>query len=457
MVTATRYMERDIESQLLVWRESGFRKPLIVRGARQVGKTRALKEFGARYYTNVAYFSLEKLNEDTPSEFAQFFETTKDPHRIVKNLSVAGNVRIVPQDTLVIFDEIQDCPAALGSLKYFCDEAPEYHIACAGSLLGVALASDGAFPVGKVTFIDMAPMNFSEYLLAVGEDALDSYCNDLDTLAPIPDMFNARLLELLQIYFVLGGMPEIVATWAATGDIEQADKSLSDLVGSYERDFAKHGGHRMYPKISRTWASLPSQLAKENKKFMYGLVRKGARAREYEDAIVWLENAGLLKRVTRSSKPGIPMSAYDDVEAFKLYCLDVGVLRKHSGMHPSAFMASDKLFVEFKGAFAENYLLQALMPQIDTTPRYWTNEKPPHEIDFLIQVDDRVVPIEVKSGSVVKSTSLRYYARKHTEQTPLRVRFSLLNLSLDNDVLNIPIYLAHQAVRLIKLALDRVV
>lgn len=455
LASAGSYMERDVLADFLAWKESPFRKPLIVRGARQVGKTYALKEFGRRNYENVAYFSLEKVDEDTPSEYAQFFELTKDPARIVQNLSIAGNVTIEPGKTLLILDEIQDCPAAVKALKYFCDEAPEYHVSCAGSLLGVALASEGSFPVGKVTFVDMHPMTFSEYLRAVGEGALDSYLESLEAAEPVPNLFDARLKDHLRAYFALGGMPEVVLTWAATRNIQQADKALSDLVSSYERDFSKHGGARAYPKIAKVWASLPGQLAKENKKFVYGVVREGARAREYEDAIVWLENAGLLTLVSRSSRPGIPLSAYDDAGIFKAYCLDVGVLRECSGMTPSAFSLDEKLFAEFKGAFAENYVLQALLPQVKVAPRYWTNDKPKHEVDFLLQIDDALVPVEVKSGENVKSPSLQYYARKYPEQTPLRVRFSLLNLTFEGGVLNIPLYLADRATDLIRLALQR--
>lgn len=452
-VGAGTYMERDVLADLLAWKRSPLRKPLIVRGARQVGKTRVLKEFGRLCYENVAYFSLEKINEDVQSEYAQFFELTKNPSRIVQNLSIAGNVAIEPGKTLLILDEIQDCPAAVRALKYFCDEAPEYHVVCAGSLLGVALASEGSFPVGKVSFVDMYPMTFSEYLRAVGETSLDSYLASIDIAEPVPDMFDARLKEHLRAYFALGGMPEVVLTWALTRNIDLADKALTDLVSSYERDFAKHGGAQAYPKIARVWASMPAQLARENKKFVYGVVREGARAREYEDAITWLENAGLLTLVRRASKPGIPLSAYDDAGAFKAYCLDVGVLRECSGMTPSAFSLNEGLFAEFKGAFAESYVLQASLPHIKVAPRYWTNDKPKHEVDFLLQVDDAIVPVEVKSGENVKSPSLRYYARKYPEQTPLRVRFSLLNLTYDAGVLNIPLYLADHAMKLIRLAL----
>ena len=444
-------MERDIVASLESWKASRKRKPLILRGARQVGKTWALKEFGRLNYERVAYFSLEKLNPDTPSEYAQFFEGTNDPRRIIDSLSLAGNVSIKPGSTLVILDEIQDCPAALSTLKYFCEDAPEYHVACAGSLLGVALASnEQSFPVGKVTFRDMRPATFSEFLRATGSANLDEYCRSIEKPAAIPDLFANQLTEKLQQYFAVGGMPEAVQAWNDERDFEAVDQVLGDLIDSYERDFAKHGGTAGFAKISRIWNSLPTQLARENKKFLFGLVREGARAREYEDALVWLENAGLVTRVTRSTQPGIPLSAHDEASAFKLYCLDVGILRRLARLHHSAFGLKSDLFAQFKGAFAENYALQALVGQLDAAPRYWLNEKPRHEVDFLMQVDNDVIPVEVKSSDNVKSPSLNYYRRKYSDDTPLAMRMSLRNLTHEDGMLSLPLYLADHAVRLAK-------
>ena len=426
-------MERDIVASLVSWKESRKRKPLILRGARQVGKTWALKEFGNRNYEQVAYFSLEKLSPERPSEYAQFFEMTNDPRRIIESLSLASGVSIKPGSTLLVLDEIQDCPAAISSLKYFCEDAPDFHVACAGSLLGVSLASnEQSFPVGKVTFRNMFPATFSEFLRATGSANLDEFCRSIEAPSAIPDLFANQLLEKLQQYFAVGGMPEAVETWNEGRDYDAVDQVLGDLIDSYERDFAKHGGKAGFAKISRIWNSLPTQLARENKKFLFGLVREGARAREYEDALVWLENAGLVTRVTRSSRPGIPLASHDEESAFKLYCLDVGVLRRLSRLRPSAFGMRGDLFAQFKGAFAENYALQALAPQLDTAPRYWLNEKPRHEIDFLVQVDNGIVPVEVKSGENVKSLSLGYYRRKYADCTPLSVRMSLRNLSCEN-------------------------
>lgn len=448
-------MERDILHKLDAWKASPYRKPLMVKGARQVGKTWALKEFGARRYRNYVYLTLEEIAPGVPSEYAQLFESTRDPKRVIANISFATGKPIDPGETLLILDEIQDCPAAVGMLKYFCDEAPEYHIACAGSLLGVRLTRDtSAFPVGKVEFLDMHPMTFSEYLRGVGAGSLDSYINEIAGFDAIPDIFANQLREHLCRFFAVGGMPEAVARWAQTSDMGQADAVLSNLLDSYERDFAKHGGACQFAKISLVWNSIPAQLARENKKFMWGLVREGARAREYENAVEWLVDAGLLQRVKLNAGRGIPLSAYDDSSAFKAYGFDVGLLRRHSRLDATAFANDERLLSEFKGAFAEDYVLQSLVPQLDVEPRYWTNEKPKYEVDFLLQIKNTLVPVEVKAGEVVDSPSLRYYTRKNADTTPLRVRFSMRNLAYNDGLLNIPLYLAHRAIPLIEQALE---
>lgn len=446
-------VERDILQQLESWKDSPYRKPLLLKGARQVGKTWALKEFGRTRYRNVAYFSLENITPTRPSEYAQFFELTKDPHRIRENLALASGQPINPGETLIILDEIQDCPAAIGSLKYFYEDAPEFHLACAGSLLGVALREQGSFPVGKVDFMDMYPLTFSEYLRATGNENLDTYCKQIASFEVVPDIFAHSLEEKLRAFFITGGMPESVLRWIETGDVELVQKVLADLLDSYQQDFAKHGGAAQYAKISLVWASLPLQLSRENKKFMYGLVKEGARAREYEEAIQWLSKAGLLYKIFRSTGPGIPITAYDIPNAFKIYSLDVGLLRRMSHLDPHAFAEGGRLFSEFKGALTENYLLQSLVPQLETMPRYWACDKPPHEVDFLIQAGNHIIPLEVKSGRSITSTSLKYYGTHYPEQTPLRVRFSLKNLALDGNLLNIPLWLADESARLVALAL----
>ncbi len=444
-------MERLIINDLVRWKESKHRKPLILKGVRQVGKTWVLKEFGKRYYENVAYF-----NFDEHEEYKQFFEKTKDVKRILQNLMMASGQTMKPEKTLVIFDEIQECPNALNTLKYFCENAPEYHVACAGSLLGIALSKPGSFPVGKVDFLEIWPMTFTEFLIANGDDNLAKYLNSVTEFAPLPEAFFNPLCEKLKMYFVTGGMPESVSSWTEDHSVEQMQGVLFNILGAYERDFAKHPDPKDFPKISMIWKSIPSQLARENKKFIYKAVKEGARAREYEDALQWLCDANLTYKIYRSSAPGLPISAYDDLSAFKLYMVDVGLLRRLALLAPSAFSEGNRLFVEFKGALSENYVLQAVKNQFEAIPRYWATDHPRYEVDFLIQRENDIIPVEVKSEGNVESRSLRLYKEKFSDKVPLRVRFSLKNLKIDDDLLNIPLCMADQADRLIGLALKSI-
>lgn len=442
-------MERLIMNDLIKWKDSRFRKPIILKGVRQVGKTWILREFGKRYYKNIAYF-----NFDEHMEYKQFFETTKDVDRILQNLMLAGGVKITPNDTLIIFDEVQDCPDVLNSLKYFCENAPEYHVACAGSLLGIALAKPASFPVGKVDFLHVNPMTFTEFLMANGDENLVNYLEQVNRIEAVPDAFYNPLYEKLKMYYITGGMPESVKMWTQERDADQMQTVLSNIIGAYERDFAKHAGAQDFPKISLIWKSIPSQLARENKKFIYKAVKEGARAREYEDALQWLVDAELISKIYCSSAPGLPISAYDDLSAFKLYMVDVGLLRRLSLLAPSAFLEGSRLFVEFKGALTENYVLQALKNQFEAMPRYWTTENPRYEIDFLIQRENDIFPVEVKAESNVESKSLKKFKEKYGEKVKLRVRFSLNNLKLDGDVLNIPLFMADFTDKIIGFALD---
>lgn len=443
-------MERFILKELLNWKNSLYRKPLILKGVRQVGKTWLLKEFGRRYYENTAYF-----NFDENEEYRQFFETTKDVSRILQNLMMASGQKILPEKTLLIFDEIQDCPQVINSLKYFCENAPEYHIASAGSLLGIALAKPSSFPVGKVNFMQIDPMTFSEFLLANGDENLASYLSGIDMLDPLPDAFFNPLYEKMKMYYITGGMPEAVRMWTEARDVDAMQKALSDIIGAYERDFAKHPDSSEFPKISMIWKSVPSQLARENKKFIYKAVKEGARAREYEDALQWLADARLIHKIYRSSAPGLPVSAYDDLSAFKIYLADVGLLRRLAMLSPTAFGEGNRLFTEFKGALTENYVLQTLITQFEGVPRYWSQTNPPYEVDFLIQRDNDIFPIEVKSETNTASKSLRKFKELFGDKVKLRIRFSLDNLKLDGDVLNIPLFMADQTNRLIGIALKR--
>ena len=441
-------MERFILRDLSKWKESKRRKPLILKGIRQVGKTWALTEFG-KQYKNTAYF-----NFDETEEYKQFFETTKEPERLLQNLMMASGQSIKPYETLIIFDEIQACNKALNALKYFREKAPEYHIACAGSLLGITLSKPMSFPVGNVDFIDMRPMTFTEFLLANGDDNLAAYMDGIDAIEPIPDAFFNPLYEKLKMYFVTGGMPEAVRSWAEERDVALMQRTLSAILDAYERDFAKHADNKDFPKLSLIWKSIPSQLSRENKKFIYKAVKEGARAREYEDALQWLCDANLTYKIYRSAAPGLPISAYDDLGAFKLYLVDVGLLRRLSLLAPSAFAEGNRLFVEFKGALSENYALQALVNQFEAMPRYWSTDNPRCEVDFLIQRENDIFPVEVKSETNVESRSLKKYAEKYDDKTPLRIRFSMNNLRLDGNMLNIPLFLADYTDKLIGAALS---
>ncbi|RCX18879.1 hypothetical protein DFR58_104150 [Anaerobacterium chartisolvens] len=441
-------MERLILNDLLKWKLSKHRKPLILKGVRQVGKTWLLKEFGKRYYENVAYFNL-----DEHEEYRQFFETTKDVDRILQNLILASAQKIQAENTLIIFDEIQDCPKVINSMKYFCENAPQYHVACAGSLLGIALSKPSSFPVGKVDFLQINPMSFTEFLMANGDKNLAQYLSSVDTPAPIPDAFFNPLYEKLKMYYVTGGMPEPVLMWTEDRDVEAVQIALSNIIGAYERDFAKHPEISEFPKISMIWRSIPSQLARENKKFIYKAVKEGARAREYEDALQWLVDANLVSKIYRCSAPGLPISAYDDLSSFKLYLVDIGLLRRLAHLAPTAFGEGNRLFTEFKGALSENYVLQALKNQFEVTPRYWSQVNPPYEVDFLIQRENDILPVEVKSESNTESHSLKKFKEKFGDETKLRIRFSLNNLKLDGDMLNIPLFMADYTDKLIGLAL----
>jgi predicted AAA+ superfamily ATPase len=424
-----------------------------LKGVRQVGKTWLLKEFAKTHYGNITY-----LNFDEHPEYKQFFESTKDVDRILQNLIMTSgqiNKQDNPEDTLIVFDEIQECPDALNTLKYFCENTPYYHVACAGSLLGIALSKPASFPVGKVDFWEIMPMTFTEFLMANGDGNFADYMKSVDRIEPIPEAFFNPLYEKLKMYFVTGGMPESVSSWVQDRDVELMQQVLSNILGAYERDFAKHPDPKDFPKISMIWISIPYQLTRENKKFIYKVVKEGARAREYEDALQWLCDANLTYKIYRSTAPGLPISAYDDLSAFKLYMADVGLLRRLSLLAPSAFGEGNRLFVEFKGALSENYVLQALQNQFEAMPRYWTVENPRYEVDFLIQREKDILPVEVKAESNVENRSLKKYKEKYGDKVKLRVRFSLSNLRMDDDLLNIPLFMADHANKIIGIALEQ--
>lgn len=436
-------MERKIIADLCKWKESKRRKPLILRGARQVGKTWILQEFGRKFFDDFLYVNFERQEE-----YKQFFQTTKDVRRILQNLSMASGKKITA-DTLIIFDEIQACEEALNTLKYFCEDAPEYYVVSAGSLLGLKLSQ--GFPVGKVEFLEMGSMTFEEFLLAGNDRILYDYLNSIEEISPIPDAFFNPLVEKLKMYFIIGGMPEAVQIWMQDGDVTAADGALADILLSYESDFGKHADRFDVNKIQLIWESLPSQLAKENKKFLYSAVKEGARAREYENAVNWLNSADVINKVYRISKPALPLSAYDDLTAFKIYMGDVGLLRKHSHLAISAFNENNRLFTEFKGALTENYVLQSLLRQFEVKPRYWSSQQ--YEVDFVLQYENSVIPVEVKAGENIKSTSLKNYCKMYQNETPISIRLSLRNLSYDGKVLNVPLFLVNRIKDIIAIAL----
>jgi predicted AAA+ superfamily ATPase len=436
-------IKRTIQKKLSAWKTAPDRKPLILQGARQVGKTWLLKHFGAREFDQVAYFNFEEQ-----PDLKQFFQNTKDIPSIVRNLSLVHGHAITPQNTLIIFDEIQECNDALNTLKYFCENAPEYAIASAGSLLGVAMSRGNSFPVGKVDFLHLHPICFSEFLSAVDPN-LFAFLESIDKIQPIPDIFFHPLVGQLKLFFICGGMPEAVVTLLQKQDTEKTQQVLQNILSAYSLDFSKHAENREIPKINYLWASIPSQLARDNKKFLYQSVRHGARSREYEDALLWLSHAGLIHRIFRVSKPALPLSAYDDLTAFKLYLIDVGLLRRLSFLDPIAVREGNRLFTEFKGALTENFVLQHLVSHFEVTPRYW-NSGNQAEVDFLIQVKNEIIPIEVKSDENIRSKSLTVYNDLYNPS--IRLRCSLRNLKKDQDLLNIPLFMVDYIEKLLRLS-----
>ena len=416
--------------KLIDWKNDKNRKPLILKGARQVGKTYILQEFGANYYENTAYF-----NFDHDYGLAELFLNTKDPKRIIEQLSLAAGKKINPNTTLIIFDEIQECPNALNSLKYFCEEASEYHVACAGSLLGIRL-SKISFPVGKVDFLNLYPMTFSEFLIADGAENLVLAMRQIKEIQKIPKLFEDQLIEKLKVYYIIGGMPEAVSSWVNDKDIEKVNKIQKNILDSYENDFSKHTDASEANKISLIWNGIPSQLAKENKKFIYQVIKEGARAREYEGSLNWLNDANLISKCYLVRKCVFPLKAYNDLSAFKIYMNDVGLLRRMSNLDSKIILEGNKLLEEFKGAFTENYVANMLTYVLDEAPNYYTFDR--NKIDFVIQRNNRIIPIEVKSNKTTNHNSLTKYNMNNDNE--ISFRFSLNNLSKDGKIINIPLY-----------------
>lgn len=436
-------MERCLQKDLIKWKSKANRLPLIIQGARQVGKTYLMKWLGETHFNKYAYF-----NFDERPELKEFFELNKDVDRITSALSLVSGVSI-QSDTLIIFDEIQECPEALNALKYFAEKKPELAIICAGSLLGILLHSGYSFPVGKVEFLTLYPMTFKE-VLPYWDKKAALYMDQISSFDPLPELFYNDLLDYFKKYLISGGLPAIVNTVAQDSSFGSCENGLENLILSYKGDFGKHPIMSDVAKIGLVFDSLPSQLARENKKFVFQLVRTGARAREYEDAIQWLINAGLVHRIELISKPNLPLSAYQDHSTFKLYAFDVGILRRMSRLSPQVYGEGNRLFTEFKGAITENYVLQSLLTQLDYKPSYWVSGNTA-EVDFIIQVENHIIPIEVKSDENVKSRSLTLYQQKFNPL--LRIRYSLKNLSYRDGLLNIPHFLADYTLEFVKLTM----
>lgn len=423
-------MERSIYSSLKKWKESPTRKPLILQGARQVGKTYILKEFGAREYSEVVYINCDD-NNDMQNMFVDY-----DVDRIIRSLSAISGISIKPSTTLLVLDEIQEVERGLASLKYFCEKAPEYHVAVAGSLLGITLHEGTSFPVGKVDMLYMYPMDFEEFLLAMGKEQLVELLrnNSWAALTPLRGM----LTELLRQYYFVGGMPEAVKAYVERGDIWEVRSIHSKIIDAYRNDMSKHAPKQQVQRINMVWNSIPSQLARDNKKFIYGALRKGARANDFEIAIQWLVDSGLVHKVHRISKPVVPLKFYEDMASFKLFLLDCGLLGALSETPPEQILIGDNVFEEYKGAFTENYVLQQLKSLPRTFVYYYSNDNSTLEIDFVVQHEAHVIPIEVKAEENLRAKSLRQFV---TDNSGLHgVRFSMSDYREQDWLTNVPLW-----------------
>ena len=423
-------MRRDAMQQLYDWKEKTTRKPLIVRGARQVGKTWLMKEFASSAYRQFAYINFED-NEVMKDVFQKDF----DVERILMAIQLVTGI-VVDTETLIIFDEIQEAPRGLTALKYFQEKAPQYHVVAAGSLLGIAMHSNDSFPVGKVDFMDLYPLSFSEFLEAVGQEAFARLLAKKDW--GLIAAFRSKLIDLLKQYYYVGGMPEVVNAFINHKDYAEVRQLQQTILDSYDRDFSKHAPIAEVPRIRMIWRSVPAQLAKENKKFIYGVVKEGARAKDFELAIEWLIDAGLIYKVSRVKKAGIPLSAYEDFSAFKLFLLDIGLMGAMSGLPPQALLEGNVLFSDYKGAITEQYVLQQLKSVKGLSVYYWSSDTSRGELDFLLQKDVSVIPVEVKAEENLQSKSLRFFVEKNAGLHG--VRFSMSDYREQEWMINYPLY-----------------
>ena len=413
------------------WKNSKNRKPLIIEGARQVGKTWIMKEFGKKSYNKTVY-----INFDSNVQMAELFSIDLNVERIIMGLELYAGHKINPADTLIIFDEVQEVPKALSSLKYFYENAPEYHIVCAGSLLGIALHEGTSFPVGKVDFLKLYPLSFKEFLMAIGLERFAELLDKKDY--DMIKSFKQTYIDALKQYYYVGGMPEIVASFADEKDFNEARKIQKRILTAYEQDFSKHAPKEIVPKIRMLWNSIPSQLAKENKKFIYGLIRERARAKDYETAIMWLSDCGLVHKVSRINAPNIPLKAYEDLKAFKLFIVDVGLLGALVGLNQRTLLNGNELFTEFKGALTEQYVMQQLAVNQDLGIYYYTNDRNTCEVDFIVDNGDNIIPLEVKAEINLKAKSLKTYREKFKPE--ISIRSSMADYSEEIGLINLPLY-----------------
>lgn len=425
-------MYRNKIEELVQWKNSKNRKPLIIRGARQVGKTWLMQEFGKSYYEKCAY-----INFDSNNRMEELFSTDFNIERIIQGLKIESGVNIEPENTLIIFDEVQETPKALTSLKYFCEKANEYHIVAAGSLLGVAIHEGTSFPVGKVDFMDLYPLNYEEFLEALGEKELINLIKTQNI--ELINVFADKFKNYLKQYLYIGGMPEIVADYVQNKDFSEVRNKQTRLLEAYEQDFSKHAPNNIVPRIRQLWNNIPTQLAKENKKFIYGLVKQGARAREYEIALSWLIDCGLVYQINRVKDCKIPLVAYQDFNAFKLYLLDVGLLCAMAQIDAQTILDGNSIFVEFKGALTEQFVLTELKANTSVPIFYWASEKGIAEVDYIIQIDKNNIPIEVKANENLQSKSLKNFVQKYN--TKINIRTSMSSYRKEDWLTNVPLYL----------------
>ena len=428
-------MDRIAMEKLISWKKKKNRKPLIIEGARQVGKTWLMKEFGKLYFADTIY-----VNFDSNAWLSDLFSSDLDPERLITGLEIYAGRKINPENTLLIFDEVQEVPRALSSLKYFYEDAPEYYIVCAGSLLGIALHEGTSFPVGKVDFLKLYPLSFREFLMATGKGRFAELLSTRDF--QMMTSFKQTYIDALKYYYYVGGMPEAVLNFSEEKDFNEVRSIQKRILDAYEQDFSKHAPVELVPKIRMLWNSIPSQLAKENKKFIYGLLWEGARAKEYETAIMWLSDCGLIHKVSRVNTIGIPLKAYEDLKAFKLFVLDVGLLSCMAGLSQRTLLDGNQLFVEFKGALTEQYVCQQLQTIDDLRTHYYTNDRGSCEIDFVVDNGDRIIPVEVKAEINLRAKSLKVYQEKF--QPKLSIRTSMADYRKEDWLINLPLYAIDQ-------------